>query len=78
MKKVPQKKVKQSIDSVNAIGNFSTRTFSRIFSLILFFLITPLVLFNLLWIFDAQRLVLSDIFLNLVFFSWIFYFKTIS
>ena len=66
MNKVSKKNVKRSVDSLNMIGSFSTRVFSKIFILLVFSLITPLVLFNVLWFFDAQGLVLSDVFLNLL------------
>lgn len=66
MKKVPKSKVEKSIGNVNAIRHVSTRTLSRTFYLILCSLISPLVLFNLLWIFDAQPLILNDALLNLL------------
>ncbi len=65
MKKVDKGKVKKNKNSLKATVNSSTQTFSRLFSLILFFLVTPLVLFNLIWLFDAQHLALRETFLNL-------------
>jgi hypothetical protein len=65
MKKIDKGRIKKSKDNVSTIVNPSTQTFSRVFILILFSLATPLVLFNLLWFFDGQHLVLSETFLNL-------------
>jgi len=66
MKKVPKAKVKNSQNKFNAIDNDSTRTSNKIFSLILFFLIFPLVFFNFLWFLDVPLIILSNTFLNLV------------
>lgn len=65
MKKVDKGKIKKSRDIVSAIVNPSTQTFSRVFNFILFCLVAPLILFNLLWFFDAQQLFLNETFLNL-------------
>ncbi len=65
MKKVDKGKVEKKKNSLKPTVNSSTQTFSRVFSLILFFLVTPIVLFNLLWLFDAQHLALRETFLNL-------------
>jgi hypothetical protein len=66
MKKVRQAKCKKSQDNLMAPVNFSAYTLSRVFILILFFLVTPLVLFNLLWFFDVEHLVVRETFLNIV------------
>jgi len=65
VKKVDKGKIKKSRDIVSAIVNPSTQTFSRVFNFILFCLVAPLILFNLLWFFDAQQLFLNETFLNL-------------
>jgi hypothetical protein len=65
VKKVDKGKVEKKKNSLKPTVNSSTQTFSRVFSLILFFLVTPIVLFNLLWLFDAQHLALRETFLNL-------------
>ena len=66
VKKVHKAKAKNSKNKVDAIANHSTRTLNRIFSLILFFLLAPLVFFNFLWFLDVQLIILSNTFLNLV------------
>lgn len=79
MKKIPKNIIKNNVATNNKFGSFSSRALRQIFILLLLFLITPLCLFNLLWIFDAQLLLMSAEFLNLLrfglligFFSLIF------
>jgi hypothetical protein len=66
VKKGRKAKVKNIQKKVDVIANHSTQTWNRIFSLILFFLLAPLVFFNLLWFFDIQLITLSSTFINLV------------